>query len=429
MKKHLLFVAMTLVVFAMVFLFSACGGSGSDDVNNGGSSGSGINSGWYIAENTVQSKVNDLSNMANEWITDGITNFFDSYGQLHFDSHNVQQGNTIIAKAGWVEWESGTDRLVAIHIINNNTLEAYFGGTTYRLYASGASGKQLLFAVNLGSVIGTVGFYADYKRIYTYDYIDKNRFFFGLGTDGVYEEFNTVNGQLYQNGGGTWSKFDPSSVYQGNVTATPTNNGGGSTYQDRYPITPNVKVTGDGIPSTLKNLLGIGDIDLLSTSYTTIANRLQKNYTLSYDVPIGSTDKDGFQWFHIWEDNNTSQSKNMSYQGLSFYDFYIFDIPNYSKNVRETLIRSISFSFWGENISNTPWGTLDKIINEFKNIGIPIKYDKNWSGSVISSAGGEITIENTIDNIKNYYNIKVQNYNSDYVWQYKWVIDITYYTK
>ena len=110
MKKKLLFVAKTLAVCAMMTLCSACGGNESDDVYNGGS-GNGISSGWYIPESFIQSKVNDLSTMANEWISDGITNFFDSDGQLQFYSHSV----------GWSEWESGTDQLVAIHIINNST--------------------------------------------------------------------------------------------------------------------------------------------------------------------------------------------------------------------------------------------------------------------------------------------------------------------
>lgn len=222
MKRIKIWSMMMLVAMAIP-LMTGCGG---DDGDNGGS-GNGSNSGWYIPDNFISTKIENLSNAANQWIEDGFTGYFDDRGQLQNGGYDAFRGEytydgkkIVIQEAGFEEDESVTWRLIAIHIINDNTLEAFFGAATYRLGASGAQGKQLLFTTNFGSIVGSTGYYAHSKRLYTYDYIDKNRFFFGKGSDGVYEEFNMLNGQLYQNGGSVWVKFDPTTVYQGKVTAT-----------------------------------------------------------------------------------------------------------------------------------------------------------------------------------------------------------------
>lgn len=338
MKKKLLFVAKTLAVCAMMTLCSACGGNESDDVYNGGS-GNGISSGWYIPESFIQSKVNDLSTMANEWISDGITNLFDSDGQLHFYSHSV----------GWSEWESGTDQLVAIHIINNSTLEAFFGGTTYRLGASVASGKQLLLTVNLGSVIGTVGFYADYKRIYSYDYIDTNRFFFGLGSDGVYEEFSTVNGQLYRNGGGIWEKYEPTTVYQGNVTAS-------------YSA-PTTEMSLYGMFARVMGTLGV---DPQTASINSVVSALQnENYIIMTDL-----DKTAYKVVSMRGDENPS-TKGLVYKGMPFFSFIFSDSQLSYDNTRFEYIFIAPTGSSKNNIDNIA----RKIESDFLDMGVTLSND------------------------------------------------------
>lgn len=227
MKKYIFsWMAIFTIAFVCVGM-TACGGSDNDDggSGSGGSGNSGI-SGWYIPDNYITTKIDNLSKSFNEWIENGFDGYFDDSGQLRNMGYNVLEGYTLDGvkivrqMQGFEEDESVSGKLIAIHFINDNTLEAFFGAATYRLGASGAQGKQLLFTTNFGSIVGSTGYYAQSKRLYTYDYIDKNRFFFGKGSDGVYEEFNMVNGQLYQNGGSVWVKFDPTAVHQGKVTAT-----------------------------------------------------------------------------------------------------------------------------------------------------------------------------------------------------------------
>lgn len=221
MKKYIFsWMAIFTIAFVCVGM-TACGGSDNDDggSGSGGSGNSGI-SGWYIPENYITTKIDNLSKSFNEWIENGFDGYFDDRGQLRNMGYLVDMGSYKVQMASFEEDESVTWRLIAIHFVNDNTLEAFFGAATYRLEASGAQGKQLLFTTNFGSIVGSTGYYAHSKRLYTYDYIDKNRFFFGKGSDGVYEEFNMVNGQLYQNGGSVWVKFDPTAVHQGKVTAT-----------------------------------------------------------------------------------------------------------------------------------------------------------------------------------------------------------------
>lgn len=211
MKKHFLFSITLLMACAMLFSFAACGGSDSDGDDNGGSGGN-ASSGWYIGSNTISNKINELSegiNLYNSSMTQ--SDFFASNGQFFFPQYGLETtGNTLAAYPS--EWTS--NGLAAIHIINDNTLEACFNGRTWKYGSSGTSGLTLLYVMDMGYV-GMVGRYAEYTKLYTY-YPEGNGFWFWDEYEGVYE-FNFVNGQLYMNGGGTWVKYNPTETYYGNV--------------------------------------------------------------------------------------------------------------------------------------------------------------------------------------------------------------------
>ena len=205
------FLLMAVMSFGMV----ACGGdSDDDDSGGGGGGGSSMSGKWYINSTTIPDKANDISSTLKGCVQAGYTNsssYFDSDGKLHFFSYVI--GNT--AYAG--EEVETVGRLISIHIINNNMLEAFFDGRTYKLYGSGAAGKQLLYSINVGSILGTVGIYAESSRYYTY-YSDGDSFWFGDENIGIFE-FANYNGELYENGGGKWVEYDPMSTYNATYDA------------------------------------------------------------------------------------------------------------------------------------------------------------------------------------------------------------------
>ena len=212
-KKHLLFLAAVLTACAMTLTFTACGGSDDDDNGGSGGGGGGTSSGqWYIPQNSISSKLNDLSEGINEYgNTMTQSDFFDEYGNFYFPTMPIDWSSGILPGTP-AEWN--TDGLAAIHIISDNTLEACFNPRTYKLGCSGAAGKTLLFKMDMGFV-GQLGRYAEYTCIYTYHSIGSG-FWFGDEYEGVFE-FNRANGQLYLSGGGYWVQYDPNEVHYGTV--------------------------------------------------------------------------------------------------------------------------------------------------------------------------------------------------------------------
>lgn len=209
--KTINYFSMMLMTVVVSFCMTACGGSSSndddDDGNYGGGSSSSVSVGkWYIPANVISSKASELRGTVNECIQKGATSkseYFESDGSFTFPWFS--------GEAHDVEWNpGGYDDLSAIHIISKNTLEAFFGAATYRYGAK--PDNLLLYAIDLGTVVGKVGRYANYSRNYTI-YEDEDGFWFGDGYDGVFEQFNYGNGQLYQNGGGTWVQYDQKKTY------------------------------------------------------------------------------------------------------------------------------------------------------------------------------------------------------------------------
>ncbi len=93
-----------------------------------------------------------------------------------------------------------------IHIINDNTLEFYnYANVTD--YEPGATGKQLLFRVNTGSLWGMLGYYANNPTTYTYEKIDNKLYVIMKG-----EIYTVTSSALIRDGGKTYYSYDPESA-------------------------------------------------------------------------------------------------------------------------------------------------------------------------------------------------------------------------
>lgn len=93
-----------------------------------------------------------------------------------------------------------------IHIENDNTLAYYYSG----LRKYGSSNLQLLYQFNAGSNIGKLAYYGSSPEYYVYKK-EGNTIVITKGDDK--ETFIITDGALLQNGGGKWTKYDPSKVY------------------------------------------------------------------------------------------------------------------------------------------------------------------------------------------------------------------------
>lgn len=93
-----------------------------------------------------------------------------------------------------------------IHIENDNTLAYYYSG----LRKYGSSDAQLLYQFNAGSNIGMLAYYGSSPEYYVYK---KEGNTIVITKDDEKETFIITDGALLQNGGGKWTKYDPSKVY------------------------------------------------------------------------------------------------------------------------------------------------------------------------------------------------------------------------
>ena len=203
MNKRIMFWSLAIM---SALTISMCFVSCDDDDD----SKSGYKGKWYSArinEESIKVEKSDKQNTLREKIQEGFTktsDYFESDGLFKWPYRD--DPNLIELHQYAQSYE------VCIHFINSNTLEVFYTDydMAYKLGSSGASGKLLLYSIDLGSVVGKVGQYAygSSGTAYTYEKID-NKIYVPLWG----EIFTIIGDDLLRDGGGRWTPFTPGKAY------------------------------------------------------------------------------------------------------------------------------------------------------------------------------------------------------------------------
>ena len=198
MRKNLLksyFVFTTLIMIASSL--SSCS-SGDGDGGNGGGD-------WFVDRLITSFPIT--------YETDG---YYKDYVIEHLDELFSSDGRY----GGYINLPSGMlthgpayykDEIEVIHIVNNNTIEHYYG-YLYKCGSSGTNGKTLLYKVS-GSPLGEVGYYASSPTYYN---CSRNGNVITV-TEGNNTNTMTISGDaLLENGGDKWTRFRLGYTYTDN---------------------------------------------------------------------------------------------------------------------------------------------------------------------------------------------------------------------
>lgn len=203
--------------------------------------------------------------------------------------------------------------------------------------------------------------------------------------------------------GDNWCTVSPSSglndgVVTVNTSANPNSNSRSTTITvTSGTITQTVSVSQEATSTqemVLKDFLekpfGIVDVNLKTDPYETIKAKLSSLYTFysSSDDPTNSNS------LSIYASENINL-KNMSYCGFPFYGLYVSD----------TYV-AYSFESYKTDISD-PYTSLDQVVNDFKNMGVSMSYEKKNEN--YTKAEGGIQVGDI------YYYIELMDYNT--LWQ------------
>lgn len=133
-------------------------------------------------------------------------------------------------------------------------------------------------------------------------------------------------------------------------------------------------------------------VNLKTDSYETIQNKLASLYTFTRDT----------ESFMIYAKDNESL-KNLVYDGASLYNLYIANDP-------DDVYSSYRFIYSKDNLSD-PYPVMDKMVKDFKDMGITISYEKKSKTSTSNNVGSGYV---RVDNIS--YHINVYDYETS--WEY-----------
>ena len=188
MSKRMMKMMMLLATVLAAMTFAACG---NDDDNDDGGSGSGSGvTGYYYKVVNGRSPSDQL---------EAIRTWYDINKEI---DERWGETPTDFLDNGLFDWE--------FLRIDGNTICGYTA-ETYRLGASGARGKDLLYQFD-GEEFGTLGYYGFPGSSYAYQR-SGDRLIMDVG-DGVHTNtFVITDGGLVLSGGGTYTKYNPNKVY------------------------------------------------------------------------------------------------------------------------------------------------------------------------------------------------------------------------
>ncbi len=197
-----------LMMMAATLFVLGCGGGDDSDDDVWGGSGNDLKDKWFVCV-PPSDKISEIAQWVNQDIDYGYTEsseYFDSTGKLDHPGGRVF----------WFESTYGNGQVVALHIIDDHTMEGYINGGTFQLgnTSSFELKKYLLYAMDMGSFLGKLGFYSSHLAYYNYDKINNQIFVYMLpGT------FTISGNDLLMDGGGRWVGVNPKKVYT-STTAT-----------------------------------------------------------------------------------------------------------------------------------------------------------------------------------------------------------------
>ena len=165
----------------------------------------------------------------------------------------------------------------------------------------------------------------------------------------------------------------------------------------------------DLLKSIIEKPMGKGNCDPTTATFSTVKNSLSS----IYNVDDGS-DNDKYKLYLRSGDNSSTRS--FIYQGLPFDSFYFM----ISKDNSSSLKRRMSYDF---EINKAQMGSLDdayacmdRIVNDFKNIGIIISYERK-NDTYIKAKGsirnGNIEYEISLDEFTSFFKFTID------VWVWK----------
>lgn len=132
----------------------------------------------------------------------------------------------------------------------------------------------------------------------------------------------------------------------------------------------------DGTDGALQNLLtkpmGEVDVNMATATFSAIKSAVEKKYNI-----FSSTDGDTkYIWVRSWDNTNLP-----SYQGLNFYGFDFSD--NQSEKSGDGIYRGILYDFTiSKSQMSDPFVCYDRIIDDFKDMGITLTYRKITDSSM-----------------------------------------------
>lgn len=198
MRKNLLKSAFVFITLFMIASSLSSCSSGDGDGGNGGGD-------WFVDRLITSFPIT--------YETDG---YYKDYVIEHLDELFSSDGRY----GGYINLPSGMlthgpayykDEIEVIHIVNNNTIEHYYG-YLYKCGSSGTNGKTLLYKVS-GSPLGEVGYYASSPTYYN---CSRNGNVITV-TEGNNTNTMTISGDaLLENGGDKWTRFRLGYTYTDN---------------------------------------------------------------------------------------------------------------------------------------------------------------------------------------------------------------------
>lgn len=153
----------------------------------------------------------------------------------------------------------------------------------------------------------------------------------------------------------------------------------------------NDKKSADVLKDLLDKPLGIVNLDLNTTSYSTLYGILSKSYSIYKE----ETDEQKYMSVGVFDNEDC---KEISYCGLSFDSFMFAEYPSGVFSTAFGYVFTID-----KSKASDPYTYLDQIVSDLKTLGVDISYEKKDGESVVMASGGAIAEDK-------YYFIELDSY-------------------